>query len=572
MKTRNIPCPLLSVLLLLAVLALAISGRAATLTVTTTADGGAGSLRAALASAADGDTIDATGVSGTIALTSGELLVSSNVTILGPGPATLGIGGNSLGSQHVFHISPGHNVTIAGLLIAIGYASGSFPANAGGGIYNDHSTLTVSNCIVNGNTATYGGGIYNNGESGGATLTLINSDVSGNNQVTEGGGIYNDGEYGNATLTVINSIVSGNTTKYPSGYGGGIYNDAYEGNATVTVMNSTLHDNQAAQYGAGIYNYCEYGTATLTVSNSTLSLNRTQYPYGYGGAIYNDGEYEGIAQLTVLNSTLSGNGVYKSGGAIYNYAYEGGATVTVSNSTLSGNTAGINGGGIYNDAEYQGIASLKVFNSTLSSNTGAIYNYAYQNNNPIYNGHATAEIGDTILNASGSAVNISNVAGTVTSGGYNLSSDDGSGLLAATGDLINTNPMLGPLQDNGGPTLTYALLPGSPAIDAGDPGFTPPPYFDQRGLGFQRVVNGRIDIGAFEVQTAGAPTLYISHNGNTVTVYWQNVSGWSLQQNSNLAATAGWTTSGYSITTANGTNSITITPPTGNLFFRLSNP
>jgi len=60
--------------------------------------------------------------------------------------------------------------------------------------------------------------------------------------------------------------------------------------------------------------------------------------------------------------------------------------------------------------------------------------------------------------------------------------------------------MLGPLQDNGGPTFTHALLTGSPAIDAGDPNFTPPPYYDQRGPGFARVVNGRIDIGAFEVQ------------------------------------------------------------------------
>ena len=60
--------------------------------------------------------------------------------------------------------------------------------------------------------------------------------------------------------------------------------------------------------------------------------------------------------------------------------------------------------------------------------------------------------------------------------------------------------MLGPLQDNGGPTFTHALLPGSPAINAGDPGFTPPPFFDQRGPGFDRVVNGRLDIGSFEVQ------------------------------------------------------------------------
>ena len=72
------------------------------------------------------------------------------------------------------------------------------------------------------------------------------------------------------------------------------------------------------------------------------------------------------------------------------------------------------------------------------------------------------------------------------------------------------------------------------------------------------------------VQTGGAPTLFISHSGNTVTVYWQDVSGWSLQQNSNLTSFGGWSArSGW--TTSNGTNYLNITPPTGNLFFRLKN-
>ena len=68
--------------------------------------------------------------------------------------------------------------------------------------------------------------------------------------------------------------------------------------------------------------------------------------------------------------------------------------------------------------------------------------------------------------------------------------------------------MLGPLQDNGGPTFTHALLPGSPAINEGDPNFTPPPFFDQRGPGFVRVFNGRIDVGSFEVQTNAHPNAY----------------------------------------------------------------
>jgi hypothetical protein len=235
---------------------------------------------------------------------------------------------------------------------------------------------------------------------------------------------------------------------------------------------------------------------------------------------------------------------------------------------------GDGGGAIYNDGEgSEASASVTVNLSTFSDNSANGAAGTYHDGGCIFNdgsnfGNARTQIGNTILNAGESGANLANLQGVFTSAGYNLSSDAGDGLLTATSDLINTNPMLGPLQDNGGPTLTYALLPGSPAIDAGDPGFTPPPYFDQRGLGFQRVVNGRIDIGAFEVQTAGAPTLYISDSGNTVTVYWQNVSGWSLQQNNNLAIPANWSASG-GVTTTNGTNYLNLASPTGNLFFRL---
>src|SRR5262249_33472235 len=82
----------------------------------------------------------------------------------------------------------------------------------------------------------------------------------------------------------------------------------------------------------------------------------------------------------------------------------------------------------------------------------------------------------------------------------NLSSDNADGLLNGPGDQINTDPLLGPLQNNGGPTFTHALLPGSPANDAGNPNFTPPPFYDQRGQGYPRVGNSRIDRGSFEVQ------------------------------------------------------------------------
>jgi hypothetical protein len=74
------------------------------------------------------------------------------------------------------------------------------------------------------------------------------------------------------------------------------------------------------------------------------------------------------------------------------------------------------------------------------------------------------------------------------------------------------------------------------------------------------------------VQTAGLPNLTISHAGNSVIVFWPNTGNYTLQQDNNIAVSSGWTTSGYSISTSNSTNSITITPPAGNLFFRLANP
>ena len=135
---------------------------------------------------------------------------------------------------------------------------------------------------------------------------------------------------------------------------------------------------------------------------------------------------------------------------------------------------------------------MTIVNSTISGNSatlgGGIYTYG------------NLEVSNTILNAGASGENIFNNGGTVTSHGYNICSDNGGGYLNGPDDQVNTDPLLGPLQDNGGPTLTHAPLPGSPAIDAGDPNFTPPPFRDQRGRCFYRVFGRRIDVGSVEVQ------------------------------------------------------------------------
>jgi hypothetical protein len=164
---------------------------------------------------------------------------------------------------------------------------------------------------------------------------------------------------------------------------------------------------------------------------------------------------------------------------------------TISDNDAHGSTfkGGGVGGGIYN------IGLADIGNSTLSGNQADVHGGS------VYGG--TFDIGNSILHG-GSPENI--YTATVTSHGYNVCSDDGGGFLNGPGDQINTNPLLGPLQDNGGPTFTHELLTGSPAIDAGDSNFTPPPYYDQRGLDFWRVRNGRIDVGSFEVQAGSTPT------------------------------------------------------------------
>jgi hypothetical protein len=485
MKTFNLNTGrLLFAACLSALCLIALTAQAATISVTNTNDSGAGSLRQALADAVDGDTInfDSSLNGQTITLTSGELLVNKSVTIDGPGAAILAVNGNAI--SRVFHVGAGMTVTISGLSIVNGYSE-----VGGGAIYNERSTLTVTDCIIAGNFAGVAGGIWNDSSFGGsATLTVNNSTFSGNSVWFLGGGILNGGANGgSATLTVNNSTFSGNSITLEGGLGGGILNFAEFGaSATLTVNNSTFNSN-SAWFGAGICNDGFSGSAPMTLANNTFSGNSATIS---GGGIYNYG-LRGSAPLTLNNSTFSSNSA-GYGGALINFA----AVLTLSNCTVSGNSASDFGGGIDNDALGTS-AALTLNNSTFNGNScssgGAIYN----NDN---GGTATVTIGNTILKTGASGENILN-AGTITSHGYNLSSDNGGGLLTASGDQINIDPLLGPLQDNGGLTFTHALLPGSSAIDAGDPNFTPPPDHDQRGTDFPRVFNGRVDIGAFEVQT-----------------------------------------------------------------------
>lgn len=329
---------------------------ASTILVTSTADDGSpGTLRAALAIAADGDVIDATGITGTIVLlpqflTSSQLGVTKSVGIVGPGPDKLTIDGNH--TSRVFRIFPGLDVIIDGFTIANGHASGappaSFPPNNGGGIYNDHSSLTVRNCVIRENAADdSGGGVYNDGgSSGDATVEIRDSTLSGNTSIESGGGISNDGSSaGNATLTIANCILSGNSVNGISGqqFGGAIYNNGTNsGNARLTVTASTLSGNFSDRLGGAICNDAREGHTAVQIIASTLSGNTADS----GGGIFVLGKSDNdpsLVTLSLVNCTLSGNsatGVQSGGGAVFNR----GATLEIISCTLSGNSAA--GGGI----------------------------------------------------------------------------------------------------------------------------------------------------------------------------------------------------------------------------------
>ncbi len=305
---------------------------------------------------------------------------------------------------------------------------------------------------------------------------------------------------------------------------------------TVSISGLTVTNGYAySNLGGAILN----DRATLTVSNCTI----TESFADFGGGILNNG-LTGSATLKVKNCTVSGN-LAGLGGGLYNYGQSKSALLEISSSTFSSNVANVyGGGGIFNDGRSSGSATIKISSCTFSGNSGnvdvgGIYNYGST-------GYALLDMGNTIFKAGASGQNILNFAGTVTSRGYNLSSD-GTGPNNGSTDRLNTDPLLGPAQNNGGPTPTHALLPGSPAIDKGNRGDL---TTDQRGrprpADFSSIANATggdgSDIGAFERQLP-ALTLRPSLSGGDVLIGFETEVGLSYRIKSKDAmTTAVWTT------------------------------
>lgn len=313
-------------------------------------------------------------------------------------------------------------------------------------------------------TVTFQPGLNCSG-TGAGPITLTSGTLTiGTNPTIDGTGATITVDGNNAvTVFVVNSGVTANLVALTiqhgdatSGGGGGIQNAG-----TLTVTNSTLSHNLATNMAPGPNNGrggAIVNGGTLTVVNSTLSSNWVlTASYSYGGAIYNAG------MLTVTGSTFSGNNAsttgglitYGDGGGIYN---TGAAILT--NSTFNGNgVAGgseccAEGGGIFNSG------GLALTNVTLSGNTA-------ETGGGINTSTAVSLTGTIVAN-SGSGADLFVTASGSFTGNHNLVDDSTFNLLSGSNNIV-ANPQLGPLGNNGGPTQTIPLLPGSPAIDAGGP-------------------------------------------------------------------------------------------------------
>jgi hypothetical protein len=389
----------------------------------------------------------------------------------------------------------GNTLTLNHLTIANGYSTGGV---VGGGIYHCcNGTLTIMDSTFSGNRVDWAGAGGGIYNTGGP-LTIMNSIFSGNNATDSGGGIYN--YY--STLTITNSTFSGNSATsgaWGSG-GGGISNSG----GPLTITNSTFSSNSASfSGGGGIYNYSN----TLTITNSSFSGNSASA----GGGIWN--YYD---TLIITNSTFSDNSATGTGGGIFNIG-----TLIVTNSSLSGNSAS-SGGGIRNLNLQGGVATLR---NTVVANS-----------------------------ASGGNCN-----GTITNEGNNI--DDGTtcGWGSASGSMSSTDPLLGTLTDNGGPTQTFALLAGSPAIDAGDDATcsaAPVNGLDQRGV--TRPQGAHCDIGAFELVefslsgNAGVAAATLSYTDGTPRTATADSDGnYSLFVSNNWTGTVTPSLPGYTFSPAN---------------------
>jgi hypothetical protein len=449
-------------------------------------------------------------------------------TIEGPDSAPLTISGG--GSVQVFNVASGVTASLSFLTISDGVAM----AASGGGVLNA-GLLSMTHCSVTGNTVnggagagTYeGGGIYSTGSLTVTHCTIAGNTVTGgtNGGQAGGGGIGSTGPLLASNCAVTGNAVSGTVSSLYGGgidstgtsnvtdckitgnsltdgeAGGGVFN-----NGLSTLTDCTIADNSISSgTGAGIAN-----AATMTVLGCAIFDNSAN-SFAQGGGIANNDT------LAVADSAITGNSATVVAGGILNAS----GTTFISNSTIAGNAAaGV--GGILVAA-----GSLTAANVTIAENSSGVttyQGYSVVGGIEIILGAATLDNSIVALNTAANAPSdiAVNGGGQLTAAsGYNLIGTGGSGGLVngTSGNQVGVaNPGLAPLASNGGPTQTIALLPGSPAIDAGSNALAINPtnnhalIDDQRESSFPRIYNGTVDIGAYELQASATVS--------TVAVGW----------------------------------------------------
>lgn len=370
--------------------------------------------------------------------TTGDLDILNDLTLTGAGSETTIIDGAALG--RVIDIDPPSGALGPTVVLeGVTIQNANATPNLGGGLLIHNGNVSLINLQVLLNSSGSGGGLANID----GTVTLTNTTVSENDSQTFGGGVYN----GAGTLHVNGSTLDMNTTT--SQRGGGIFNST----GTVTITESTVSGNSATTgNGGGI---ASDSTGTLTISASTIMENTAGLD---GGGIANQGVF------TIENSTISGNRSGDDGGGIHNLWT---ATTELNNVTIAENISGDLTGGVYE--------------------AGGTFNFR----NSLFAGNSD-ESGDP------------DCYGTLSSQGYNLIefvSGNCTILGDITGNITGQPAYLAPLADQGGPTWTHRLMPGSPATDAANP-LTPGSggmactAADQRGV--SRPQGAACDIGAFE--------------------------------------------------------------------------
>lgn len=405
----------------------------------------------------------------------GDLDLNSSFNISGVNAASTIIDAAALGDR-VFEISSGPI-----LMVRMTIRNGTAPL--GGGIaITGSADVNLNGLTLSGNAADFGGGI---GVSLAATSLIIGSSSLINNTAAQtGGGIYARGFLMNETDVLNNSVGPGGTC------GGGI---AGTGGGQIVINGGTISGNSAPA-GGGL---CNTGVLPVTISGSYIAENEATANMQGGGALLNGANGE----VSIFQTTFAMNTSAGPGGAIANNAGE----ITLETSTFSGNASATRGGAV--DSLAGSVLAHFVTFANNSAPTGATI-FAPP---PVL-----TQLVNSILAAPPGVQNCSAIetlsAGTVAT--------DGSCELTGLGDQPNTDPLLGPLRDNGGSTPTHALLPGSPAIDAAVGSCFP---IDQRGM--PRPQGAGCDSGAFELATndlaltkTASPTPAISGQALTYTL------------------------------------------------------